>query len=151
MEIKDGVVGAINFAKYVQDLGRKKAPVAFDALDLSSAENNEFGTAVIDSQHFTAWGWKYSKQTGSTMAAENIIRMMNPMNYIVNPLAKTSPHWRICHGTKDSDTSMAIPVILGTYLMNNGYDVQIYLTWDQPHGGDYDTKEQFVWIDSLCK
>ena len=151
LEIKDGVVGSINFAKYVQYLGRKKAPVAFDALDLSSAENNEFGTATIDSQHFTAWGWKHSKQTGSTMAAENIIRMMNPMNYIVNPLAKTSPHWRICHGTKDSDTSMAIPVILGTYLMNNGYDVQIHLTWDQPHGGDYDTKEQFDWIDSLCK
>jgi len=35
--------------------------------------------------------------------------------------------------------------------MNNGYDVQMYLTWDFPHGGDYDTKEQFDWIDSLCK
>lgn len=151
VEVKNGVVGEIDFKRYVQFLGRKKAPVAFDALDLSAAENNEFGTSDIDCQHFTAWGWKNSKKEGSTMAAENIIRMMNPMNYIVNPLAKTSPHWRICHGTKDSDTSMAIPIILGTYLMNNGYDVQMYMTWDRPHGGDYDTKEQFDWIDSLCK
>ena len=151
LEIKDGKVGEIYFDKYVKFLGRKKAPVAFDALDLSAAENNEFGTKEIENQHFTAWGWKNSKVAGSTMAAENIIRMMNPMNYIVNPLAKTTPHWRICHGTKDSDTSLAIPIILGTYLMNNGYDVQMYLTWDQPHGGDYDTNEQFDWIDSLCK
>lgn len=151
VEVKDGKVGEIDFQKYVKYQGRKKAPVAFDALDLSAAENNEFGTSDIDCQHFTQWSKERSKVEGSTMAESKIIHMMNPMNYITDAQAKTAPHWRICHGTKDSDTSMAIPVILGTTLLNNGYDAQIYLTWDRPHGGDYDTKEQFDWIDSLCK
>lgn len=151
VEVKDGKAGEIYFDKYVQFAGRKKAPVAFDALDLSSAENNEFGTESIEKQHFTSFSFDHSQVEGSTLADPKLVYMMNPMNYIPDEAAATSPHWRICHGTKDSDTSPAIPILLGTCLLNNGFDTIIRLTWDQPHGGDYDTKEQFDWIDSICK
>lgn len=151
VEVKDGNAGEIYFDKYVQFVGRKKAPVAFDALDLSAAENNEFGTESIEKQHFTAYSYEHTQVEGSTLADEKIIHMMNPMNYITDEAATTSPHWRICHGTKDSDTSLAIPILLGTSLQNNGYDTIIRLTWDQPHGGDYDTEDQFDWIDTICK
>ena len=151
VEVKDGKVGEIYFDKYVRFLGRKKQPVAFDALDLSAAENNEFGTETIEKQHFTQFSMAHSQVEGSTMADAAVIRMMNPMNYIADAAATTSPHWRICHGTKDSDTSLAIPILLGTSLQNNGYDTVIRLTWDQPHGGDYDTQDQFDWIDQIAK
>lgn len=151
VEVKDGKVGEIYFDKYVRFAGRKKAPIAFDALDLSSAENNEFGTESIEKQHFTSFSFEHSQAEGSTLADPKLVYMMNPMNYIPDEAAVTSPHWRICHGTKDSDTSPAIPILLGTCLLNNGFDTIIRLTWDQPHGGDYDTNEQFDWIDSICK
>jgi hypothetical protein len=151
LEIKDGKVGEIDFDKYVAFCGRKKTPVAFDAFDLSSAENNEFGTDTIEHQHFTAYSFAHSTAEDATMADAKLIHMMNPMNYVADSQAATAPHWRICHGTKDSDTAMAIPLLLATNLQNNGFDVIFRMTWDQPHGGDYDTEAQFDWIDSLCK
>ena len=151
VEVKDGKVGEIDWEGYVQFVGRKKTPVAFDALDLSSAENNEFGERGILARHFTAFGMEHNTAEDSRMAPSELVFVMNPMNFIGNDEATTSPHWRICHGTKDSDTAVAIPILLATNLLNHGYDVIFRSTWDQPHGGDYDTTDQFDWIDSICK
>jgi len=151
LEVKDGKVGEIKWDIYLQYLHRQKLPPAFDALDLSAGENQEMGTDKVDKRHFTAYSYAHSQVPDSEMADALTVRLMNPMNYIGTPGATTSPHWRICHGTYDKDTSLAIPVILGTYLMNHGYDVQLLLTWAQPHGGDYDSEALFAWIDSLVK
>ena len=59
--------------------------------------------------------------------------MMNPMNYIGT--AKTASYWRIRHGTKDTDTSLAIPAILALKLENNNCDV------DLKRRGERDTAE----------
>ncbi|MFN4152845.1 MAG: alpha/beta hydrolase, partial [Candidatus Sericytochromatia bacterium] len=80
-----------------------------------------------------------------------IVKLMNPMNYIDDKNTTVSKHWRIRHGTIDRDTSIAIPIILGTKLQNSGYDVDISLPWDKGHGGDYDLDELFNWIDSVSK
>ena len=83
------------------------------------------------------------------MASPEMIRIMNPLSFIGT--ADTAPHWRIRHGAFDRDTSLAIPVILATVLKNQYFDVDFALPWGLPYSGDYDLKEQFAWIDRICK
>jgi hypothetical protein len=87
----------------------------------------------------------------ATMADGQIIKMMNPMNYIGSPNTHTAKHWRIRHGSKDKDTGLAISVILATSLQNNGNEVSLELPWDRPHSGDYDLDELFKWVDDISK
>ena len=157
---KNGKIAGANFEKYVQTIKRMKTPPAFDALDLSSAETNEFGTATIDAQHFTQYGATHSTAAASnkdskakniSIADSLIIKMMNPMAYIADGTSTPAKHWRIRHGTIDRDGSIATPIILATKLQNNGYDVDLALPWNTPHSGDYDLPELFKWIDRICK
>lgn len=150
LTIKGGKITAIDFDAYVGYMQRQKTPAAFDALDLSTPENQLFGTAQIDKQHFTNFA-KQNSASGSTLANAQEVKMMNPMDYIGAPKTKTAKHWRIRHGTYDKDTGLALPVILSTYLMNKGYDVNFALPWNKPHSGDYDLEELFQWTDSICK
>ena len=83
------------------------------------------------------------------MADKNIIKMMNPMNYIDNNTS--TKYWRIRHGAIDKDTSLAIPVILTLKLKNSGKVVDFAAPWGQGHGGDYDLEELFNWIDGVVK
>lgn len=94
---------------------------------------------------------KHSTSQEATMANQQIIKMMNPMYYIGATKTITAQHWRIRHGSKDKDGSLATPVLLGTLLPNKGYDVDLALPWDKPHSGDYDLNELFSWIDTICK
>jgi len=148
LTIENGTVTAIDYDAYLEYLGRSKAAPAFDALDLSAGENSLFGTESVDTQHFTEYSLENSTADG-TMADESIIRMMNPLNYIGTEGSDTSQYWRIRFGTRDSDTSVAIPAILATELEMNDYDVDFALAWDQPHGGDYDLDELFTWADQV--
>jgi len=150
LTINHGKVSGLDFDAYVRYMQRQKTPAAFDALDLSTPETQEFGTDKIDKQHFTDFAEEHTA-VPATKADEKIVKMMNPMNYIGTPDTKTSKHWRIRHGSKDKDTGLAIPVILGTYLENKGYNVSLELPWDRPHSGDYDLDELFKWTDGLCK
>lgn len=150
ISIKDGKVIGLDWTAYVQYLERQKTPPAFDALDLSTGENQLFGTASKDRKHFTDYAIAHSAN-GATMAPASAVKMMNPLNYIGQPNSKTAGHWRIRHGSKDKDTSLAIPVILGTVLQNKGYRVDLALPWDKPHSGDYDLDELFTWIDQIVK
>jgi hypothetical protein len=150
LTIKDGKAVAIDFDAYVKYMERQKTPPAFDALDLSTPENMEFGTAATDKQHFTDFGFTNSLTKGSK-ANDQIVKMMNPMNYIGQPDTKVSGHWRIRHGSKDKDTGLAVSVLLATLLENKGYAVNLELPWDKPHSGDYDLTELFGWIDAICQ
>lgn len=151
LKIENGKVTDLDFAAYLKYMERLKTPPAFDALDVSTPENQEFGTAEIDKQHFTEYGVRNSTVAGATKANQLEVKMMNPMNYIGAPGTKTAAHWRIRHGSKDKDTSLAISVLLGTDLQNHGKDVNLELPWDKPHSGDYDLDELFTWVDSICK
>ena len=137
---RNGRIEGIDWPSYVHAIGRMKVPPAFDALDLSSPENDEFG-----GKHFTAFS---SAREGSGDADGALVRMLNPTLYIGE--ADTAPHWRIRHGTWDRDTSPAIPLILSLLLKKKGYDVDFLLPWGLPHSGDYDLDELFAWIDGLC-
>lgn len=151
ISVRNGAVADLDWAGYLAYCGRKKAVPAFDAVDNTSGENNEFGTATLDNQHFTAFGQAHSTAVGATSADPALVRMMNPMGYIGAPGTTASRLWRIRHGSLDSDTAAAIPAILATRLANAGYSVDLALPWDRPHSGDYDLDELFAWIKACAR
>ncbi|MDU8924637.1 subtype B tannase [Pasteurellaceae bacterium LIM206] len=147
--LKDGKVIDIDWHGYIHAKKRMKSPPAFDALDLSSGENDEFGSAHLQARHFTPYSLEHSTVKGSKIADVDIIKMLNAMNYVDNP--KAAQHWRIRVGTSDYDTSHAISAMLSASLRMNGREVDYALPWGVPHSGDYDLDELFQWTDSISK
>ena len=150
LTLKNGKVTAIDWEGYITYMERHKTPPAFDALDLSTGENQLFGDSTTDKKHFTPYALKNST-TESQMADANIVKLMNPMSFIGKKNAHLPKYWRIRHGAKDSDTSAAISLILATTLQNYRYIVDYALPWDKPHSGDYDLEELFDWAEKISK
>lgn len=148
LTIEDGKAVALNWDDFVKTITRMKPVPSFDALDLKSPENEEFGTEEVKAKHFTVFAQENS-EVESELADMQIVKLLNPTKYIGE--ADTAKYWRIRHGAFDRDTSLAIPVILATLLENKGYDVDFFLPWGLPHSGDYDLEELFAWIDRICK
>lgn len=148
LTINGNKVTALDFPKYINYTKRMKLPPAFDALDLSTGENDLFGTSDINVQHFTDFGFKNST-VKSTLADAQIIKMMNALYYIGTKGTTVSKHWRVRHGTIDKDGSLAIPAILTAKLRNLGYEVDLAFPWETPHSGDYDLDELFQWIKDV--
>ncbi len=148
IELQDGKVADIDFPAYVAYATRKKTPPAFDSTKLDTPENQLFGNKQNEYQHFTRFSLSHGTE-GSSLAAADRIKLMNPMNYIGTETSDTAPFWRIRHGAIDRDTSLAIPVILATRLRNTGYEVDFTLPWDVPHSGDYDLPQLFNWIEKV--
>lgn len=139
----DKVTGA-DLNKYAVWATRMKAAPAFDSLNMASFENNEFGD-----KHFTEYAFNHSTADKPAMADAEKIYIMNPMNFIGK--ADAAKHWRIRHGVKDRDTSMAIPALLALKLQAAGYDADVAAVWGVPHDGNYDLPELFEWLDGICK
>lgn len=148
LDIQDGRAAGLHWKRFIKTITRMKATPAFDALDLKSPENEEFGTEEIQAKHFTQFSMERS-EAGGELADAAIIKMMNPLSYVGQ--AGCTKHWRLRHGVFDRDTSLAIPAILAATLENKGYDVDFCLPWGMPHSGDYDLQELFAWIDQLCQ
>lgn len=134
---------------YIKKITRMKQPPAFDALDLKSPENEEFGDEKVDARHFTKFSMSNNKISGAELADEKIISLMNPTSFIGKNISTITKNWRIRHGAFDRDTSLAIPTILATLLKNNNFNVDFALPWGLPYSGDYDLAELFAWIDNL--
>ena len=137
-------VVSADWDKFIKSGDRMKTPPAFDSFNLDSGENNLFGTKIVDNKHFANF---YKEKFSEEKADSNIIKLMNPMNYIENP--ESPKYWRIRHGIIDKDTSLAIPVILSLKLKNIGKKVDFFSPWGQGHAGDYDLEELFDWIDEI--
>ncbi|WP_303814240.1 subtype B tannase [Selenomonas ruminantium] len=150
VKVKNGKVVDVDLDAYPAAATRMKAAPAFDKLNLSSAENDEFGTENNTPKHFSAISKQYESKTGE-MADSETIKLMNPMNFIGNGKAVTAKHFRIRHGAIDRDTALAIPAILALKLQKSGVDVNFYSPWNRGHAGDYDLPELFNWLDSICK
>ncbi len=150
LTVKDGRAVSMDLSKYAAWATRLKAAPAFDKLDLSSGENDEFGDEKNAPKHFTAYGLAHSTK-GTAMAGEDVIRLMTPLYYIGKKGVTTAPYWRIRHGAKDRDTSLAVPAILALTLENAGKSVDFSSPWGKGHAGDYDLDELFDWIDSIAR
>jgi len=83
------------------------------------------------------------------MADENIIKMMNAMNYTANK--NGAKFYRIRQGTNDTDLALAVPAMLALSLKNAGKEVDFEAVWGQGHGGDYDLDELFAWIKRVSE
>ena len=60
LTISDNTAVHMDFDKYVATVKRLKGVPAFDAFDMSTGENNEFGTYNIANKHFTRYGLEHS-------------------------------------------------------------------------------------------
>ena len=154
--VRDGKTGAIkdiNWEAYNQFVSRSKAPGAFDSRSNDSGENNLFGTSATDNNHFTITAALHDTTPNQDVYVENakIVTMMNPMNYLGSPAATNARYYRIRYGTADSNTSVAIPLIVGTRAQNLGYNVDMATPFDVDHSGDYDLDELFNWMDNIVK
>ena len=148
LTVSGGKVTAVDFDQYAAAAGRQKTPPAFDGVDLSTGENQLFGSADQDKRHFTAFAAQNSTAPNAGRADAQTVKMMSPMPYIAHT---PTQHWRIRVGTKDRDTSLAVSAILAAKLQNSGKSVDYALPWDVPHSGDYDLDELFDWIDGIAK
>ena len=154
--VRDGKTGAIkdiNWEAYNQFVSRSKAPGAFDSRSNDSGENNLFGTSATDNNHFTITAALHDTTPNQDVYVENakIVTMMNPMNYLGSPAATNARYYRIRYGTADSNTSVAIPLIVGTRAQNLGYNVDMATPFGVDHSGDYDLDELFNWMDNIVK
>lgn len=150
--IVDGIVTDLDFDAYLAYATRMKPAPAFDGIYAPSWENSLFGTTTINNQHFTQYSFETPYSTWEApLASWDIVKMMNPMYYIGASGTTTSDHWRIRHGAIDRDTSLAIPVMLATKLMNTGHEVDFAIPWGQGHGGNYDLLELFDWIETISQ
>lgn len=148
--VVDGKVTGLDWQAYLAYLGRKKGVPAFDGIDAKVGENNLFGTVSETYRHFTDFGMEHDT-AGAALADAEVVRLMNPMRFISADGADTATHWRIRHGTLDSDTSLAVSAILALKLENRGFDVDYALPWDTTHSGDYDLEELFAWVKGLVR
>ena len=150
---KTGAIKDINWEAYNQFISRSKAPGAFDSRSNDSGENNLFGTSATDNNHFTITAALHDTTPNQDVYVENakIVTMMNPMNYLGSPAATNARYYRIRYGTADSNTSVAIPLIVGTRAQNLGYNVDMATPFDVDHSGDYDLDELFNWMDNIVK
>ena len=151
LTIENRMVKDVDLAKYAAWATRLKAAPAFDKFDRSASENDEFGTTDNTPRHFTGFSLTRDKEAGATMATWDDVRRMNPMYFIGQQDVTVAPHWRIRHGAKDRDTSLAIPALLALKLQDSGYDVDFASPWGKGHAGDYDLDALFSWADGLCK
>ena len=150
---KTGAIKDINWEAYNQFVSRSKAPGAFDSRSNDSGENNLFGTSATDNNHFTITAALHDTTSNQDVYVENakIVTMMNPMNYLGSPAATNARYYRIRYGTADSNTSVAIPLIVGTRAQNLGYNVDMATPFGVDHSGDYDLDELFNWMDNIVK
>jgi len=150
---KTGTIKDINWEAYNHFVSRSKAPGAFDSRSNDTGENSLFGTSTTDNNHFTITAALHDTTTNQDVYVENakIVTMMNPMNYLGSPAATNARFYRIRYGTADSNTSVAISLIVGTRAQNLGYRVDMATPFDVDHSGDYDLEELFNWMDNIVK
>ncbi|MFI6371094.1 subtype B tannase [Streptomyces sp. NPDC050546] len=141
-----------SWADFLTHVGaRKKTAPSFDAFDLSTGENNLFGTGTTGTRHFTAYGLKHDTTGDAGTRLDGDIpaklRLMNPMPFLTGkPNSHRSRHWWIRLGTKDTDTSHTVSANLAAAAAALGDDVSHLYYWDEGHGANTDPGDFLRWI-----
>lgn len=138
---------------YLAHVGaRKKGLPAFDAFDLSSGENNLFGTGKVAARHFTPFSLHHTGADASARIDADLpekLRLMNPMIFLAEDNPGRARHWWIRVGAKDSDTSLTVVGNLAAMLENLGDQVDTRLYWDAGHGANEDAAAFTAWIGAV--
>lgn len=148
LKIRDGKVVSMDLAKYAAYATRLKQAPAFDRLDGSSGENDEFGTETNQPRHFSAYGYQH-RTDKNPMAPAETIKLLSPLEYIGKEPVTLAEHWRIRHGEVDRDTALPVPAMLALKVQEAGKDVDFATVWGKGHAGDYDLDDLFAWMDRI--
>lgn len=138
---------------YLNHVGaRRKNVPAFDAFDLSSGENNEFGNGTTKARHFTTFSLR--RATGDPNAELDAdlpdkIELMNPMYFLGEKHPGRAKHWWIRVGTSDTDTSLTVVGNLAAALEGLGAEVNAAMYWDGGHGSNEDAEDFIAWIGEI--
>lgn len=141
------------WADFLRHVGpRKKKAPAFDAFDLSSPENNLFGTGTTQARHFTRYSLRKSTGDDNARLDRDLpakLGLMNPMHSLEQRLPGRARHWWIRVGTLDTDTSLTVVGNLASAAENLGDDVNAAMYWDAGHGANEDAAEFITWIGEI--
>ncbi|WTJ96641.1 alpha/beta hydrolase [Streptomyces sp. NBC_01537] len=141
------------WADFLTHVGaRKKDAPSFDLFDLSSGENNLFGTGTTKARHFTLYSLRHESGSSARLDSDipGKLDLMNTMHHLAGDANQNrSKHWWIRLGTKDSDTSLSVASNLGARLENLGDDVNTSYYWDAGHGADEDPGDFITWIGKV--
>ena len=155
---------------YVLNHRRRMKPcTSFDTLNMSSGENQEFGSPERDYMHYNIhiapaisalkeqFPEEYAKYYTAFAAADGDEELamrrylINPMHFIggAQP-CDAAGHYRIRVGGCDPDTAFTVSMTLALKLAEAGKDVDYALVWDMPHSpADY-PGEVCDWIEAIC-
>lgn len=149
----DGTAANFTWPQFLAHVGpRKKNVPAFDAIDLTSGENNLFGMGTTQARHFTTFGLQTAM--GDTTAQLDtdlgpIIALMNPMPALAASNPGRSKHWWFRLGAKDTDTSLSIVGNLDAQTRALGDNVSTRYYWDAGHGANEDATAFLAWIATV--
>lgn len=139
-----GEKATFTWADFLTHVGaRKKDTPAFDAFDLSSGENNLYGTGTAKARHFTLYSLRHEGSASARLDSDlpRKLDLMNPMYFLKKHNPGRSKHWWIRVGTKDSDTSLSVVGNLAASLEGLGDDVNAAMYWDSGHGANDDAAD----------
>ena len=156
---------------YVLNHRRRMKPCpAFDQPQLTSGENEVFGTSEVKGCHFSpdvfnaicllkeefpgqyeAFSAAWAKDLVDQDLQERTY-LYNPMNFIGGDQSYDQARfYRIRVGASDADSSFAISMILALALAKAGKPVDYELVWEQPHGDADYPGELPAWIEKICR
>ena len=154
-------------------ISRSKDVGAFDAYDRSTSENSEFGKlgAIVGSEeekrHFStamadllpALADAYPEEAADYLAEYETANLgdiqeqvwaLNPYHFVEDDSAVKAGRFRICVGTKDTDTAPVIASSFALLLEKAGIDVDYELIWNEVHT-DAEYENGFEnWVDAVC-
>lgn len=138
---------------FVEHVGtRKKGLPAFDAFDLSSGENNLFGSGKTAARHFTVFGLQHGT-AGEAAELEadipTLLAQMNPMPFLLAGNPGRAKHWWLRVGTSDTDTSLTVVGNLAAAAEQLGDNVEAAMYWDAGHGSNEDPSAFIKWIGQI--
>ena len=148
--------GAATFGwqDYLDHVGdRKKTLPAFDAFDLSAAENNLFGRGTVKARHFTEFSARHTTAGGSRLDEDipAVLDLMTPMRSLAEQNPDRSKLWWIRLGTRDTDTALTVSANIAACAAALGDEVDHRMYWDQGHGANDDAADFIAWVGTHAR
>ncbi|WP_210258507.1 MULTISPECIES: subtype B tannase [unclassified Devosia] len=136
--------------EFLEHVGaRRKGVPAFDALDLSTPENNLFGIDQTEARHFTAFSLREAMGDPNAERALDMpgkVIQMNPMPFLREANPTRAKFWWYRVGAKDTDTALTVVGNLTAAAQKLGDDVDTAFYWDAGHGANEDADAFIDWI-----
>ena len=102
----------------------------------------------------TGLEWDDFMKTPEGQALAQQIKMTCPFDYLTKDKnVNIAPNWYVRWGMKDRDSSFALETVFYHELLNSTgvKNLNFEFAWLYPHSGNYDTKEAFLWLDSVLQ